>query len=406
MIAYWGGGRIVLRQRLGLLQKIGTEWNPRFGANNGIMINLVRLAEFYHASRCILVLERTDKMPRYIMHVSDRRRQKGRDGPMEIADTTARELLLLPNTLAVSYENPGKRSLRSIHRHTAYDFETQEPTERYLKECENLSNLFDGDSFISVPYKQPGVAAGRLYLIARYVEFGRSDIAFVKQAADVISSVVENMQLIEDLIAEAEGRERHRISLDVHDTTIQPYIGLTLALDALAREFKDNEALAAKIGEIVRMANMSIHDLRSYKDILREKSLMRGDVLLSAVRNQAERMLHFYGIQLDVRGAVEPNLPGRLAEAAYQIVKEGISNILRHTDAKRAYVSFVCADGSLKLEIGNEGDIFRARPLRRFTPKSIAERAASLNGHTQVEIDAKGNTVVSVSIPNPKEQEL
>jgi signal transduction histidine kinase len=151
---------------------------------------------------------------------------------------------------------------------------------------------------------------------------------------------------------------------------------------------------------------MTIHDLRSYKDILREKALMRGDVLLSAVRNQAERMLHFYGIQLEVRGTVEPNLPGRLAEAAYQIIKEGISNILRHTNAKSAYVSLACADGRLNLVIGNEGDASQGRPLRPFTPKSISERAASLNGHTQVEIDAKGNTVVSVSLPNPKEQDL
>lgn len=406
MIAYWGGGRIVLKQRLGLLQKIGTEWNPRFGAHNGVQVNLVRLADFFHASRCILVLERMDKTPRFVMHASDRRKQSRAGSPVEIADTTAKELLLLPNTLAVAYENPGQRNLRSINRHVAYDVETQEPTDRYLKECENLSNLFDGESFISVPYKQPGVVAGRLYLIARHGKFFRSDIAFVKQAADVISSVVENMQLIEDLIAEAEGRERHRISLDVHDTTIQPYIGLTLALDALAMEFKDNEALGAKIGEIVRMANMTIHDLRSYKDILREKSLMRGEVLLSAVRNQAERMQHFYGIHLDVRGAVDPNLPGRLAEAAYQIIKEGISNILRHTNAKNAYVSLACADGRLLLEIGNEADSGGVRPVRDFMPKSISERAASLNGQTQVDIDAAGSTVVSVSIPNPKEQDL
>jgi signal transduction histidine kinase len=258
--------------------------------------------------------------------------------------------------------------------------------------------LFDDESFISVPYRQQGVASGRLYLVAGNIEFTRSDIAFTKQVADVMSSVVENMQLIENLINEAESQERHRISLDVHDTTIQPYIGLTLALDALALEFRSNTQLVGKIGEIVRMANMTIHDLRSYKDTLREKSLMRGDVLISAVKNQGERLLQFYGIHLDVRGAVDPNLAGRLAEAAFQIIKEGLSNILRHTHSKYAFVSFQCTDSHLVLEIGNEAEA-GSEPAARFRPKSIFERAQSLNGKASVEIHPNGNTLVCVTIP-------
>jgi len=342
-------------------------------------------------------------LPKFVMHTSDRRKQVNSDEPKEIAETTAKELLTLPNSLAIAYESPAQRSLKSFNKYIAYDVNTLEPTDRYLKECETLSNLFDGESFITVPYRQQGIASGRLYLVAGNIEFTRSDVAFTKQVADVMSSVVENMQLIENLIAEAEGQERHRISLDVHDTTIQPYIGLTLALDALSMEFKSNTQLTEKIGEIVRMANMTIHDLRSYKDTLREKSLMRGDVLISAVKNQGERFLQFYGIHLDVRGAVDPNLSGRLAEATFQIIKEGLSNILRHTTSKNAFVSFQCADSNLILEIGNETEN-ASRPVSRFKPKSIFERALSLNGNTSVETDLEGNTVVRVTIPLAKDQ--
>jgi signal transduction histidine kinase len=402
MIAYWGEGRIVLKRRLGLLQEIGTNWNPRFGVNHAMKMSLMRLVEFFRGNRCFVVIERTDHLPRYVMYTSDRRKSRDSEEPKEIADTTARELLVFPRTLALSYENSSS-GFRNFNRHIAYDIETSESTSRFIRECETLSNLFDDESFITVPYRQQGIASGRLFLGATNKEFTRSDIAFVQQVADVISSVIENMQLIENLVEEAEGQERHRISLDVHDTTIQPYIGLTLALDALSREFSSDQLLASRINEIIHMANLTIHDLRSYKDTLREKSLMRGEFLISAVKNQAERLLQFYGIRVEVSGAVEPNLSGQIAEACFQIVKEGLSNILRHTNSKEGFVVFDSTERQLSLKIGNRTD--EADGIREpFKPKSICERATSLNGKTEVAMDIEGCTVISVTMPLVKDQ--
>jgi signal transduction histidine kinase len=222
------------------------------------------------------------------------------------------------------------------------------------------------------------------------------------QVADAMSSVVDNMQLIEDLIEDAGGHERHRISLDVHDTTIQPYIGMTLALSALSREFSSDELLSKRIDEIINMANMTIQDLRSYKDTLREKSLMRGDFLHSAITHQADRLLRFYGIRVEVIGTVDPNLSGKIAEAAFQIVKEGLSNILRHTDAKNAFVSIKSSDTALTVEIGNETEnITPSHEL--FRPKSIFERASTLKGEATVETNSDGYSVVRVILPLTKE---
>jgi signal transduction histidine kinase len=401
MFAYWGGGRITLGRKLKLLQEISTNWNPRFGIDHAIMVNLARLVEFYEASRAILVLEHADLSPKYVMHTSDPHKLNSPQPPREIAETTARELLMLPDSLALIYENPSANNLSSFSSYIAYDVNTMETSDRYFSECKILSTLLDDESFISVPYRQQGVTSGRMYLVAVNNAFSRTAVAFSKQVADAISSVVENMQLIEDLVSEAGGQERHRISLDVHDTTIQPYIGLTLALDALSREFVTDAKLTTRIVEIIDMANMTIQDLRSYKDTLREKSLMRGEFLISAIRNQVERLQRFYGIHVDVKGIVDPNLSGRVAEAAFQIVKEGLSNILRHTSAKKGFVSINSTETHLLLEIGNETD--NTSPIKRFKPQSIHERAFSLNGETLVEANSEGYIVVRVSIPLSKD---
>ena len=402
VIAYLGGDRILFKRRLELLQEISSNWSPRFGINHAISMILGRLAEFYQASRCFVVISQRDISHKFVMYSSDRRNSGNPEEPREITKTTANELLSLPNTLAIAFGNPASHHLMAFDNYIAYDINTSEATDRYLNECETISSLLDDESFITVPYRQNGIAAGRIFLVDGDKSFSKSDIAFTMQVSDAMSSVVENMLLIEGLIEDAGGHERHRISLDVHDTTIQPYIGLTLALSALSREFNSDPDLTHRINEIINMANMTIQDLRSYKDTLREKSLMRGDFLISAITHQADRLFRFYGIQVDIRGTVDPNLSGKIAEAAFQIVKEGISNILRHTNAKKAFVSIQSSSTHLHLEIGNDTE-YAESAISQFKPKTISERAHSLSGETVVDANDNGYSVVRVSIPLVKE---
>ncbi len=397
MIAHLGKGRVILKRRLALLQDISTYWNPRFGVNHATMVNLGRLVDFYRGSRCILVKHCAESTQPYQMFVRDKNKPDASNSPQIITQATAHALLTLPDTLAVAYESPTAHHIQSFNKRLAYDTKTLESTEQFWNECEVLSNLFDNQSYISVPYQQQGITSGRIYLLVSRQMLDRTDVGFTKQVADALSAVVENIQLMEGLIEEAGGQERHRISLDVHDTTIQPYIALTMALDALSREYKSNTPLVARLSEIINMANMTVQDLRSYKDKLREKSLMRGDFLMTAINNKAARMLRFYNLHIDVIGAIDPNLSGTLAEAAYQIICEGFSNILRHTLAKIAFISIQTDDTHLRIEIGNE--THAPASLKSFKPKTIAERVLSLNGETLVETNVEGYTVVRVTIP-------
>jgi signal transduction histidine kinase len=396
MLAHWGGYEIQLRRRLRLLQEIGSQWNPRFGAEHTITSNLERLLDFYGASSCVLVLKRPASPPTYHMYNALRKRPAQTGVSTEITESTAHPLLRLPDMIGAIYHEPAGWRTMLLGGYVAFDFETKVRTTAFQEACRALTNLLDARAFVTVPYAQRDGTAGRIYLTSHDGRFDQFDLEFLAQASAAISLVVENMYLMEALINRAAENERLRISRDIHDTTIQPYIGLKLGLDALQRDAGPDSRLARQISELIEMAGLTIRDLRDYATTLREKTPMPGDFLVSAVKQQAERYGRFYGIEVEVKSDVSPKLTGRLPAEAYQIVAEGLSNILRHTAAKRAFVSILCESATLLLKIGNEA---RDKPAAGFTPRSIDERVRELGGTSLVEHTPDGYTVVHIAIP-------
>jgi signal transduction histidine kinase len=77
-------------------------------------------------------------------------------------------------------------------------------------------------------------------------------------------------------------------------------------------------------------------------------------------------------------------------------VREGLSNICRHTAARRGSVTLRCSGGLLHIEIINDNG---GRQPPDFMPRSISERAAALGGTAFVRQGTIDNTAVCVEIP-------
>jgi signal transduction histidine kinase len=278
-----------------------------------------------------------------------------------------------------------------------YDFDLGARTNSFFADCAAWANLLDTRAFVTVPYVQRDGTTGRIFLTTDHGSFSHVDIDFLAQVSDAMSTVVENMSLVEQSISKAAEHERLAISRDLHDTTIQPYIGIKLALDALYREAGTENPLTQRISELINMAEMTIRDLRQYASTLKDKAAMPGEFLVEAVKNQSERLGRFYGINVEVTSDISPRLQGRLAAEAYQIIAEGLSNVLRHTTAKNAFVNILCENSHLLLKIGN--DVNDDNGTKTFMPRSINERVQMLGGKAFVEQRVGAQTVVHVTIP-------
>jgi signal transduction histidine kinase len=398
LISYFGGYERLLRRRLALLREINNLWNPRFGVDHTYGINLDRLLEFYGGASCVLVLRRPAPALNYAMYSASRDKPGHSSTPSYVAESAAGALLRLPDSLAAFYHSPAGSWWGRLRGYSGYDFDLGARTSSFLADCAAWANLLDTQAFVTVPYVQRDGTAGRIFLTTDRGGFSHADIDFLAQVSDAMSTVVENMSLVEQLVSKAAEHERLTISRDLHDTTIQPYIGIKLALDALYREAGESNAISQRISDLINMAEMTIRDLRQYASTLKDKTAMPGEFLVTAIKNQSERLGRFYGIQVEVTSDISPRLQGRLAAEAYQIIAEGLSNVLRHTAAKSAFVTILCENSHLLLKIGND-----AQPgengTKKFMPRSINERVQMLGGRAFVEQRPGGQTVVHVTIP-------
>jgi len=221
--------------------------------------------------------------------------------------------------------------------------------------------------------------------------------------------VMENIRLIDNLASDAAEQERRRIAHDIHDSVIQPYLGLQFGLSALDQKLEaGNTSIRDNVQELLELTNHELAALRRFVFGLRANE-ERMDVLLPAIERYAERFSVVTGIKVDVAAHGKIKVNDRLAAELFQIVAEGLSNVRRHAFCRDARVEISCKESSLLLQIKNSRPRTGANPdgervdgqdgVKSFRPHSIAERAASLGGETQVFVDEKDYTVVSVGIP-------
>ena len=166
--------------------------------------------------------------------------------------------------------------------------------------------------------------------------------------------VVGELQAARTDLAELEiGRERLRVSRDLHDLLGQSLSAVSLKADLAVRLLRtDQEAAREQIEDLRGLARGALHDVRT---LARDEHA----VSLRAETDGAAALLAAAGI----RASITVNLPGLPAPAEQVLawaVREGVTNMLRHSDARTCSITGTREDGTARLEIVN--DRARRRP--------------------------------------------
>jgi signal transduction histidine kinase len=398
IIACMGGAESKLRRGLHLLHEVNNVWNPRFGVERTMALNLDRMVRFFDADSALLLLKSEDHPPRYTVYVATPRTAGNTRAANELGAEAAHPFVELEQQGSLHYSQqhmlgrllgrlPGLRSGRRAAAQTCEDA------------CQRVANVLDARSFVSVPYVETTGRSGRLLVTSTRFDFARGDVHSLRQIADAVSMVLENSRLMEQLIADATEHERYKISRDLHDSTIQPYIGLKIGLQALYREAVGaDSALSPRIQDLIEMTGEAVEDLRTYAANLREGSGIPGNGLLAAVNDHVERYRRFFGLKFEMDCRLTREISGQLAAELFHFLVEGMSNVFKHTRAKSGTLHIACNATHVMVRVVNE--IPRGFHPEDFRPRSIAERVASLGGELTVQPANAGYTIVSATIPS------
>lgn len=263
--------------------------------------------------------------------------------------------------------------------------------------CRALLNA--GVQSLWMPLHSYGRNQGQLCLLRRDPHFGAADLRWLHALMRELLPLLERADLLEQLQDETTARERERIGRDLHDSAVQPYLGLKYGLEALSRIAGEHNPVSPQIAQLVQMTNDELQTLRDMVSGLRRGQDPGGASAgaLAALQRQAQRFESLYGLKVEVQLPVQaPPLRGSLAKALLHLFNEALTNVRRHTQATAVMVQFDVQPQQLCMRVRN--DRAGGVPAAAFTPRSLSERAREFGGHVAV-TQPPGCTEVAITLP-------
>jgi signal transduction histidine kinase len=394
MIAYWGESEIAQKRRLALLRDVSRLSNPRFGVDHTIASILEKTRLFFSGSNCILVTQ-DDASAIWALRTATAGKPVQAIKAQPLGPETAAPLMAFPQEQIVVYTRPLWSALPRAGGCLVHD-PARGGWVRHIGEAgEKLAELLEARSFITAPLRLRK-GKGRIYVVSSGHDFSKEDASFLSDICAQTLPTIENIELLDRLASGAALQERRKIARDLHDTTIQPYIGLTHGLSAVRNKAASDNPLNDDLDKLTVMAKTMINDLRHYARTLKSGPGLSEPVFLAALRRQAAQAKEFYGIDVMVGMEGEFDMSDRLGAEVFQIANEGMSNIRKHTSARHGTIWLKCVEGRIRIRIENE---CLGEPATDFLPGSIVERANALGGNVRIERMVGNKTVVHVDIP-------
>jgi two-component system sensor histidine kinase DesK len=194
----------------------------------------------------------------------------------------------------------------------------------------------------------------------------------------------------------AIGRERVRVSRDLHDLLGQSLSAVSLKGDLAIRLLpRDTERARAEIESLTGLARDALHDVR---EIARDQHTvsLRREVDASAALLDATGIAAWIEVEGD-------DLDRGLQEVLAWAVREGTTNLLRHSDARTCSLSLTRHDGRLRLVILNDGFRPASGPAGTAAAGSglagLTERALAVSGTVEAAPTGDGWYRLIVELP-------
>lgn len=167
-----------------------------------------------------------------------------------------------------------------------------------------------------------------------------------------------DVQDLSSQLLQAQDEERRRISRELHDSTGQLLVALTLNLSRLKAELASHNAQAdALIDDTSAMVEEMSRQLRTMSYLLHPPMLDEAG-LLSAVKWYVDGFATRSSIDVTMDCADLGRLPGELDITLFRLIQESLTNIHRHSASKTALIRLGRNETAVTLEVTDHGKGF------------------------------------------------
>jgi two-component system, NarL family, sensor kinase len=234
--------------------------------------------------------------------------------------------------------------------------------------------------------------------------------------ADEVTELVEansalqesqlSLRALSARILQVQDDERRRMARDLHDTTGQELVALNFTLQTLEKQITDGndsareslqEALATanKIGTQIRTLSYMLHP-----PLLDELGL--GSAIECYVEGLTKRSE--LDVTLDIPQKL-PRLPQEKEIALFRVIQAALTNVVRHSDSKKAWIRVVVRDGMVEARIRDKGKGIEPAALARISDASknlglgisgMRERLRQFGGKLDISSGKLGTQVIGI----------
>ena len=376
-----------LRKRMQLLDRFNARSDPRQGLRHHVDVLLELLAGHFHLAEATISLQ--GPQPRIIQW-----RPEGHAQNLGEADELAwrERLAVLPRDLGclcTTDESGGQDA-------TAFDLNSGARSN--LSEAAVRALHAKVAQTMALPLMSYGQPLGLLCLRRDGPGFSPADLRWLHDVMRETLPLLERSDLLEQLQRETASRERERIGRDLHDSAVQPYLGLKYGLEALARNAGPHNPIAPSIQELLELATEELETLRDVVSGLRSGDDPSNEsASLVALQRQVDRFQALYGLKVNIFAPEAPHLRGSAARAVLHMVNEALTNVRRHTSATAVTILFDVHLSDVVLRLRNDHGACETAP-REFLPRSLTERAAEFGGTVTVSHEANF-TELAITLP-------
>jgi len=266
-------------------------------------------------------------------------------------------------------------------------------------------------AFLSVPLRAKDKILGVMNVASTTArDFTKDDMYLLASIGDQLGLAIEQAKLYKKLsdsrkryqtllrqMITIQEEERKRIARELHDETSQQLTALTLNLQALTEmmemgntEDTEIKAMLKRIHHIAVQAHAEV--ARLIKEL--RPTLLDTLGLPAAIRSLAETNLASRGINVttEFKGMEQRRLSPEAELTLFRVAQEAMSNIVKHSEAKKAMIRLECNSNECILCIEDDGKGFNVSEITRIEKDGrgaglfgIRERVGAVDGEAYVE---------------------